>query len=158
MSANHCPYASELEAALRTGRWSEDLRAHSARCEECSETVFVARVMTELAAAETTEEPLPDPGYIWWRARLQARVVAADRATRLITIVQWMTGAWAAGAALFGLFRLWPHLAQWMTGAMSSASQTVSTGVAHPGPVLIASAALLLLLALFDHSSPWAED
>ncbi len=47
-----CEWCDRTAAAVRTGFWPEELRAHAAACEDCAETMLVAGALLEAATLE----------------------------------------------------------------------------------------------------------
>jgi hypothetical protein len=110
MSGSTCEREQELLAAVASAEVPDELRQHAAGCAECSEVLLVATFLRREAAA-TAQAALPDPAYLWWRALRDRRSAAAERATRLITIVQ-RAALLCAALLVVPLVRWgWPHLA-----------------------------------------------
>ena len=53
---------------------------------ESRETLAAAAWMKELASLPVSEEPLPDPTYLWWKGELLRRWDAQQKATELIEV------------------------------------------------------------------------
>ncbi len=148
MPPRECERESEVVAAARqTARDAARepdiaLRAHMRGCDSCREAFDVARFMISLAAeTETLAEshPLPEPGQLWWKARLLQRWEDQSRATAPLDLMQRVEvfGGLVAAAILFvmlwselrgvestatsGADRLWPAIASLIApGALSS--------------------------------------
>lgn len=89
MKQTHCPHEEAVEAAARSGEWSPELRAHRDGCLECAELTLVTAALASDAEFLMDEAiPLPDPGFVWMRARLARREHDFRRATRAIVWVQ----------------------------------------------------------------------
>ena len=158
MSGTTCGRDPELLAAMAAGELPDELRRHAVECAECAETLLVATFLRREAAAAPAR-PLPDPAYLWWRARLERRSVAAERATRLITIIQ-RASLVAAGLLAVPLARWgWPHLQRWL-GAFDIRALAPALPAEAGNPVLVIaiSAALLGVLALLDLHADWSRD
>jgi predicted anti-sigma-YlaC factor YlaD len=91
MQPRICERESEvLRAAQDVKEPDAALAAHLRTCADCREAFDVARYMTRLAAdtdAIAATRTLPEPGQLWWKARLLQRWDAASRAT---APVDWM--------------------------------------------------------------------
>lgn len=146
-----CPREREVARAVARGGWSDELGAHVADCDACSDLLLVAGALRRAADVAEDDTPLPDPGLIWWRAQLQARVVASDRLSRLLRLSYAVAGGLAGAVVLLLLPRLSGPLSGWLSGVASLAQTTASAaGAANPGLVLAVSAVMLLLLAAAD--------
>jgi hypothetical protein len=62
----------------------EALRAHARECAVCGEIVQVSQWMQTLAEAPDGTEVLPDPGLLWWRARLSEKQMKMERAGKIL--------------------------------------------------------------------------
>jgi APA family basic amino acid/polyamine antiporter len=99
------------------------------------------------------------PAYLWWRASLEQRSAVAERATRLITIIQ-RASLVAAVLLAVPLARWgWPHVRQWL-GAfdIGALAPTLPAEAGNPVLVIAISAALLGVLALLDLHADWTRD
>ena len=151
MSEMRCPLEASVEEGVRRGELTAELRSHAAVCPSCADLVLVGTMLLDHARELPDPQPLPDPGVIWWRAQLQSRCAAAERATRMIRILHAVAGACAAAAAIALLPGLWPALRSWLQDLATTASHSASAaGAASPGLVLGVSSVLLLLLWLAD--------
>jgi len=158
MSGSTCEREQELLAAVASAEVPDELRQHAAACAECSEVLLVATFLRREAAA-TAQAALPDPAYLWWRALRDRRSAAAERATRLITIVQH-AAILSAALLLVPLVRWsWPHLARWL-GALHLGALAPELPASAGNPFLVVgiSAALLAALALLDLHGAWSRD
>jgi hypothetical protein len=107
MSHTSCPQESDVARAVRSGEWSEPLRAHLRDCAICRGVQESARWMQALGqtTAREAQEGLPDPQILWLRAQLSERQAAAERAHRAL---QWVEIAcMAAACAGFGIWLVW---------------------------------------------------
>ncbi len=121
MNTEMCAREEELNEAIRTGRWPEDapaeLHEHVERCAACSEWALVAAYFRREAQAAESEADLPDPGFVWWKARLATRRAAMERAMRPVVLAQ-RAGLVAGTLAAGGLVAWqWPRLSEWLAGA-----------------------------------------
>jgi hypothetical protein len=90
MTHRNCCEERAVVRAVRSGEWSEDLRAHLRQCATCRSVQQSAQWMQALAASSqgvAAQNDLPDPQILWLRAQLSQRQAAAERAHR---IVQWV--------------------------------------------------------------------
>jgi hypothetical protein len=148
MGARVCDREADVRRMVRNRTDDAALRTHAARCAACRETLEVAAWMQQMAALPIDDASLPDPMYLWWKAKL-LRQWDAERLVQA-PIEAWSRVAVAvglAGAAVL-LVLLWeeaPRLATYRTGGDRSSW----TGVAGSMmPVLIASALLLVATAI----------
>ncbi len=163
------PFACEKEPlvaeAARCGRWDDDLRAHVANCEACSDAMLAASFLFALRESDHAAAPVPDAGRVWWKAQLQARRQAAERAARPISIAQWAAFAcaalafagvcawhWAAVRAWFGAFASNWHVSgfavpQFVANLWQSSSVTL----------IMSGSAFLVFLSLVVYLV-WSED
>ncbi|MEJ2190567.1 MAG: hypothetical protein P8Y93_14410 [Acidobacteriota bacterium] len=148
MRIRPCDREPAVRRALADGNLDGALQEHVAGCRSCSDLVLVETFLQGNARQMQPAAPLPDPGPIWWRARLQARADAAERATWMIPALQRL--ALAGGALFAGLAvaRSWPVVRNWL-GALTPDS-LLATGAASPPLVILGSLGVLVLLALFD--------
>ena len=87
------------------------------------------------------------------------RSAAAERATRLITIVQ-RAALLCAALLVVPLVRWgWPHLAHWL-GALHLRALAPELPASAGNPILVVaiSATLLAVLALLDRHGTWSRD
>jgi hypothetical protein len=101
-----CEFETLVVRAVRTGAWSDDLRAHFASCPICAD----AAVIAEALSAEPSEATaVPAVGLVWWKAQLRRRLEMQERALRPLVWAEraaiaagiagavW-TSAWAASS------------------------------------------------------------
>jgi hypothetical protein len=154
-----CERESAVQRALDEGRWSDELREHAASCPCCSDLVLVAEFLRQQRDSVEVDAPLPDSSFIWWRAQLQARVAAADRATRIITLLQRFAICCGALLALLGAHQLWPQIKGWLSVLKpDSIPNPIAANMAHPGLVIAASLVVLAFLVVFDVFEPRTEE
>ena len=77
--------------------------------------------------------PLPDAGYVWWRAHIERRSIASERATRLITTVQRAAVLSAALLAVPLMRWAWPTLRSFLGAVTRTALQPASRAACRPG-------------------------
>jgi hypothetical protein len=93
---SQCRYEPDVLA----GRWNDSLRAHVAQCADCEAAMAVSPYMSELAAVDMREHPLPDPQVVWLKAQLLRSSIAVERAGRPLKFFQIFSyGVVAAGWA-----------------------------------------------------------
>ena len=186
MKLPHCEREQEVVDSLRSGRWAsawgEEIRQHVAACAVCAEVAFVAQefqVEDELARAELQQPGagLPSAGLVWWKAQLQARRAAEQRAAAPIVLVE--RAAYALGVLAvpgLGVWQ-WPRIAGWLQRVASLApiprfaampEYSSSGGWLHqlaqagtgqtPSFLLAASAAAFLTVMVFAAYVVWRED
>jgi hypothetical protein len=103
MSFGLCNREQEVAEALRAGHWpdasAEELQAHVASCNTCSQRVLLAQAFGRERAGASAELRLESPGAIWWRAQLRRRNAALERISRPILGAQVFAAAVAVIAA-----------------------------------------------------------
>lgn len=128
-----CEREREVAAAVRTGEWPEELRAHWAGCEECAEAALVAEFLREAAA--TADRQVPEAGLVWFKSQLRARREAAARAARPLEMAE---RAAAVVAVICGVVA-----AAWLSrtgtlAAMVGVAAVFLMGAAAGGALLVA--------------------
>lgn len=88
MNAIHCEKEPLVLEAVKNGRWDDDLRRHTAECAVCSEVALTASFLHAMRDEDFAEVQVPQAGRVWWRAQLQARRTAAERAVKPVTIAE----------------------------------------------------------------------
>jgi hypothetical protein len=145
-----CTFEEAVVSAMHSGTLSPELHEHAVSCPVCSDAVLVAEYLQDQAALiATSDRPLPDPGLIWWRARIEARKEAGKRATRAITIMQSVSLGIGSVITLGAAYWAWPVLSRWL-GALIPRSLPTAPGWADPGPVLIISIGAIGFLVLLE--------
>jgi hypothetical protein len=107
---------------------------------ESRETLAAAAWMKELASLPVSEEPLPDPTYLWWKGELLRRWDAQQKATELIEVgeqVQVGLSLLAAAGLLVWLWRTLPGIA-----TSSTAGTSLTLGLILSAVLLAATAAV----------------
>jgi hypothetical protein len=107
---------------------------------ENRETLAAAAWMMELASLPVSEEPLPDPTYLWWKGELLRRWDAQQKATELIEVgeqVQVGLSLVAAAGLLVWLWRTLPGIA-----TSSRAGTSLTLGLIFSAVLLAATAAV----------------
>ncbi len=149
---NDCRCEEQVREAAQTGIWSDELRDHCAACSPCAETVLVtAALCADARELETDATPLPDPRLIWLRAQIERRRVKSARATLAIAWVQRVAILSAVMVGLIAAPGLWRLLGRGMSALLPAAkSIDVPVFVTAPGLVLVATFAVLALMALWN--------
>jgi hypothetical protein len=159
MTENPCPREAEVIAAVRDGRVSDELREHAVECASCREVVLVAGFMTRGAEQLAELGPLPDAGYIWWRAHLEHRELQARRATGVISVFQRIAVVAGAVAVVLLLRGALPELGAWLAGAAASArTSALPDNMASPILVVLVSLGLLAAPSVFNLYETWSRD
>lgn len=134
MKAANCELADE--PAFRDENW----RLHAAGCWDCREHLVAADWMTALAGSTAMHRELPSPGSLWFRAKIQAKIHAADRAAWPTYVMAPVTGilllAVTIGLVLGGETRL---------GTVMKGSFDLLLGYA--GLMIVAAAVVSLICA-----------
>lgn len=97
-----CGREQEVGAALRAGRWTDELNGHVLDCASCAELEGVARALLGIAAATPLEVPAVE--QVWRRSQSQIQKAALKRATRPLLVMRVLTMAYVA---VFGAWALW---------------------------------------------------
>lgn len=148
MNREICPYESEVVEAARRGSWTAELLRHSESCLACAEIRLVAGVLLAEARADELD-PLPDPGLIWIRSRLEHRREGVRRATLAITFVQLLGAAFAAALGIRLLIWMWPVLRQAFAAVGRSLTPTtLPAGAADPVLVILACGVVIGAMVL----------
>jgi hypothetical protein len=109
---------------------------------EDRETLAVTALMKELASLPVSDEPLPDPTYLWWKGELLRRWDAQQKATALIEVgeqVQVGVSLVAAAGLLVWLWRTLPGIA-----TTTTAGTSLTLGLIFSAVLLAATAAVTL--------------
>lgn len=157
MSESHCEREIEVLGALRSGAWSDGLRAHAAECGICSDVVLVHGYIGELSAESATTYEPSAADRVWWKAQRRARQEAIERATRPIVLLHQVS--WGLATVALAAIGWWNRtaVAEWL-GRLAPQSR-VAEASAGPqvDPLLLIGTALLALL-VFGIYSAWAEE
>jgi hypothetical protein len=161
MRIRECVWEDRIQRAARSGIWNDDLRAHVEQCSACADVVLVTGAMRAEAVASMVGAEVPEPGRVWWRARLLARHDTAARATRPIAVWERfasIVGLVALVALVAVVWRLWPVLTASAVQVQQAwvLSQTTGLGVIF-NSVALAAATLLAFLIWFGLSFVRAE-
>ena len=136
---NRCEHENRVARAARDNRWTDVLRDHRDRCPACAEAALVTAAL--MADQVLDRDPLPDPHRVWLTARLQARRLAAERATWPITLAYRLGGVAAAAVVL----ALAPQLLDLLRDGLSAivppdAPAALLAATGSPVAVLVATA------------------
>ena len=156
-----CEHEPAVLRAARTERWNDSLEAHAAQCAVCREIAETARWMKSLARQDEAHGTLPEPGLVWWKAVLAAKLASRLRARKSL---EWMVGFTAVffTAALAGAFAwiwvqfqgpyaeaingLWPHWWEMIWSDMRAIPESYSWQALLVG--LLCAAGLFLIYPL----------
>lgn len=127
-----CPQEQAVARAASAGSWTDALAAHARACSVCTDVAQTTLWMRTVAGPTHEPEagpdwqqsrPLPDPGLLWWRARLDnqpakksGRVLewlqVATAVTAPLVLAGWIAWDWYSIEATAGQFLLhmWPQL------------------------------------------------
>ena len=160
MNLPNCERESAVLKAAESGQWSKGLRAHAQACEVCSDALLVTHYLQSQAQAAQAEAPLPDAGLIWWKAQLQAKRAAAERATRPIVILEKISYAVGAVGIAVLLVWFWPQIANWagMFKLVWAQSSSLGMPLLQPSAYLLAGGGTLLFVFFFFLYAVWAEE
>lgn len=151
-----CQFEADVLSAVLQSRWpdrvDDELRAHAAQCEICSDVAAVAGVID--GAREEMRAVVPDAGRVWWLARLRARREAAETASHAITATQVisLTCVVALLGACFGATSLW-FQAVLRSIALSIAGLDFKMLLAEHGAI---AAGVLVILFVVPAAVYWA--
>lgn len=145
MSRHDCAWEDRIQNAVTSRVWDDKLRAHVAGCAACADLMLVSKVLLEHATHAGAHGQPPEPGPIWWRARLHARQAALARATRPIVVWERITATSGIAALLALLWRSWPSVAGTIASAGASgtwlmqgtAGETVAISLTLAGAALL---------------------
>ena len=149
MKTAPCPHGESAVQAARTGKWSDELAAHVAKCISCRESSRVARWMTELAeTVPAGSPPFPDPQLIWLKAQIRRRSKGLERVLLPIKIGSVLT-AIGLGVILTSLPReVWSSVYEWLTSASTLVSELLNLMPLSPLTTLWVPAGILVILLL----------
>jgi hypothetical protein len=127
-----CSQEQAVARAVGTGSWTEALAAHAEECSICRDVAQTAHWIRAMASPlhesdasydSRQSRPLPDPGLVWWRARLEkehakksGRVLEwlqiASSVMAPLVLAGWIAWNWYPIEAMAGQFLLnvWPQL------------------------------------------------
>lgn len=97
-----CPRQEEIRQAFLQGPLDEELRSHALSCPDCGQELMVASALRQLDAQELPTSTLPQPQYLWFKARMELRFEERKRRQRL--------ASWTYGAAAVLLLLVLPAL------------------------------------------------
>lgn len=152
MNTKPCSYEEAVAAAVRSGNWSPELKAHRDGCLVCAElTLVVAALASDAEELDAIDTPLPDPAPIWLRAQLATRERQYHRATRAIVWVQSAAVAITLGIGLAFVPGLW-NLVKETFASLDLSSPVANLPRAAGSPLLVIVVSMLVLggLALWE--------
>ncbi len=157
MRNTHCERESAALQALAVGSWPEDLRAHVARCQRCSDAVLVAQAMSE-AADFAAAEPLPDSGRIWRAAQRRARQLAVERAMWPIRLATRVAFVACGVGAVAGTVWMWPTVEAQVTAVAGWFSHRTAIDTGQILTAVVGFASLAAFVAVFALFESWAKE
>jgi hypothetical protein len=98
MKVSTCDLEETVLNAALAGLWTDELRAHIRGCAICSEVALVANAFE--VEIKTVDESVPDAGLLWWKAQLQSRRRARERALLPILVAERFAALAATTCAL----------------------------------------------------------
>lgn len=132
MTRSACAREHEVVAVVLMQRWPDgadaDLVEHARTCDLCADVTAVAPSLRADYERTRQEAHLPSAGQVWWRAKVRARMDAAQTASRPITWVQAISAAGAAGLGIALLGIAWPSVARVLGWLGSSVARADSAG------------------------------
>jgi hypothetical protein len=144
MGIRECGWEDRVQRAARGGFWNPGLRAHVEQCAVCADVALVAGAMRAEAVASQVDRTVPEPGRVWWRARLLARHEAVARATRPIAVWERFASVVGLGAVITVVWRFWPAVTAWAMQVQQAWVLGEATGLG----VLFTSVALAAVVLL----------
>ncbi|MDX2437340.1 MAG: hypothetical protein QNL88_09845 [Acidobacteriota bacterium] len=152
MKTHSCAHEDAVTAAARSGEWTPELQAHRDGCMTCAElTLVVAAMAADAGELMDLTSPIPDPGVIWFRARLAERENNFRRATRAIVWVQRATMAAVVAIGLAFAPGLWTWIKGFVAGFdFGSAAGSLPRAAGSPTLVVVMSLLVLGGLALWE--------
>ena len=139
MNQFYCEKEEQIVAELRSAPLDTALARHVSSCVICSD----AAAVSELLRAEVTALPsLPEPDFLWWKAELQRKQMAVERATRSIMLVRKISYL-GIGAAM-----LWLAFSAGQSPSFISilSKLEIASAVGLRGSALVAGVGALLLI------------
>lgn len=158
MTSIACEMESQILESARSGQISEVAQQHLATCSSCTAALQVDRLLAVDAKQIPSLTALPDPTVVWWRARQQARIRQAERATLPIQFAERLALTLGAIGLVIGLSLIWPMIratsGRWLGGWAMGLVQALPLGGM---PLVLALFCSLLLLVGFGLYSQWAD-
>jgi len=160
-----CENEPAILEAVRLGRWSEDLQAHLASCPACSDAALAAKFLASIQDTDLAAARVPASGWMWWRAQLQAKQAAAERAVQPIRFVEQASLACAALSIVGLSLWNWSAIRGWLSTlggswrlADFSAQAFLAALWAKSDLLILGSAGALVLLGGLVAYLLWAEE
>ena len=165
MKPHDCEKEPLVLEAVRTGEWTGELRDHTARCVACGDAALAASFLLSMREEDRAEARVPNAGRVWWKAQLQARRQAAERAARPITLAQ--TAAFACATLAFVGICIWQWSAVrswlgslsdgWHFKAAPVSSFVVNLWQTSSSTVIMGASAVLVFLTFIAYLV-WKEE
>ena len=159
MTNAECSRETEVLAAAAADQFTDELRTHIVECSECTELVMVARFMSRGAEQLGGIGPIPDAGYLWWRAHLERREHQSRRAVSVINLIQKATLVAGVIIAVTLLRSSAPAVGKWLVTTASTVQSAAASGdMASPMLVVVVCLGLLAAPSVFNLYGTWSRD
>jgi hypothetical protein len=96
-----CEHENRVLRAMRSGKWTAELRQHAAGCADCSEAMRVAEALQAEARHSEMQCHPPDAHWILERSRRLAREAAVRRMSRLLKAMRILAAIYAMAAGVW---------------------------------------------------------
>ena len=110
-----CPLEADVLRAAASEHWTDELRAHLLRCDDCVAAVSVAPWMNQFSRISDREHILPDPAVVWLKAKLLQRNADVARVSRPLDVVQFLAYAVVAAGWAALLTWKWESVRAWLS-------------------------------------------
>jgi len=104
MTRLDCPEEAAVTKAIRSGGLDDLLTAHAAECEICRGIVAASAYVQGVGEVSSNDAALPDPGLLYWRARLSEDVARVEKASG---VLDWVSIAPVAVVIGVGGWVVW---------------------------------------------------
>jgi hypothetical protein len=104
MTRLDCSEEVAVTKAIRSGGLDDLLAVHVKGCEVCREIVAASGYMQRVGDVSSNDAALPDPGLLYWRARLSEDVARVEKASG---ILDWISFAPVAVVIGVGGWIVW---------------------------------------------------
>jgi hypothetical protein len=147
-----CRFESQILRAARSETLTDAQRAHLADCADCAAAVSVAPWIDGFSRISDREHRLPDPSFLWLKAKLLQGSAEASRAARPLNAIQFFAYGIVAAAWAAVLTWRWDAVQTWLRGLTPAGM--VKTAVNAPSlslplmGTLVVLASITVLLAL----------
>lgn len=139
-----CRFGPDVLRASQEDRWTDSLREHLGRCDDCMMAASVAPWMSRFARISDREHILPDPQIVWLKAQLLQGSADVARVSRPMNVVQLIAYVVVAGGWAGLVTWKWEAAQAWLTEMTPTGVMANITG---GGSLSMSFFALLLVLA-----------